>query len=186
MKATEMTLEQIEAALVCYPFSPFYIRSHLVVPNVSWGFLNHEADLLVMSKARLLTEVEIKRSWADFLADFKKGHDHSHPLIAKFYYAVPASIGQKVFEYLYEGEYNAKWAFSRSRLDRCTENNPKGYGLIIYDLENNPKKCCITAYSSILNNTPITESQEKELLRLLGMRVWRLKQKLSELQKKGE
>lgn len=181
-----MTLEQIEAALVCYPFSPFYCRTHLVVPNVSWGFLNHEADLLVMSKARLLTEVEIKRSWSDFLADFKKGHDHSHPLIARFYYAVPASIGEKVFNYLYEGKYDARLYYNRSRIDRCTENNPKGYGLIIYDLENHSDFCCITVHSSLLNNTPISQEQEKDLLRLLGLRVWKLKNKVAQLQlKKG-
>lgn len=179
---TDKTIEQIESILVCRSHSPFYCRTHLVVPNVSWGFLNHEADLLVMSKSRLLTEVEIKRSWADFKADFKKAHDHSHPLIARFYYAVPSSIGQKVFDYLYNGTYDAKHWYSRSRVDSFTENNPHGCGLIIYDLETYFTRCCITVGSQLINYNPISESQEKDLLRLLGLRVWGLKKKLAKMQ----
>lgn len=181
---TKMTIEEIEAVLACYPFSPFYCRTHLVVPNVSWGFLNHEADLLVMTKARLLTEVEIKRSWSDFLADFKKDHDHSHPLIARFYYAVPSSIGKRVFDYLYSGIYDAKHPYSRSSVEAYTMNNPRGYGLIVYDIGNDGyliNKCCITVGSKLLNNNPITKEQEHDLLRLLGLRVWNLKKKIAKL-----
>lgn len=179
---THMTIEEIEAALVCYPDSPFYCRSHLVVPNVSWGFLNHEADLIVMTSSRRLTEIEIKRSWSDFLADFKKGHDHSHPLIARFYYAVPSSIGKRVFDYLYNGIYDAKYKFSRSSVESYTEHNPHGYGLIVYDFGDEgwmKNKCCITVGSKLLNNNPITEAQERDLLRLLGLRVWNLKKKIA-------
>lgn len=185
---TKMTIEEIEAALACYPDSPFYCRTHLVVPNVSWGFLDHEADLLVMTSSRRLTEVEIKRSWSDFLADFKKGHDHRHPLIARFYYAVPSSIGKKVFDYLYSGIYDAKYKFSRSSVESYTMNNPHGYGLIVYDFGKEgwmKNKCCITVGSKLLNNNPITEEQERDLLRLLGLRVWNLKKKIAKL-KGGE
>lgn len=185
---TNMTIEEIESALVCYPFSPFYCRSHLVVPNVSWGFLNHEADLLVMSKAKLLTEIEIKRSWSDFMADFKKGHDHSHPLIARFYYAVPSRIGKRVFDYLYNGIYDAKNPYSHSSVGSYTMNNLRGYGLIVYDIGNDgylKNKCCITVFSKLLNNNHITEAQERDLLRLLGLRVWNLKKKIAKL-KGGE
>lgn len=186
---TNMTIEQIEAVLVSYPFSPFYCRTHLVVPNVSWGFLDHEADLLVMTSSRRLTEVEIKRSWSDFLADFKKAHDHSHPLIARFYYAVPSSIGKRVFDYLYNGEYDAKYKFSKSKVEQYTEHNPHGYGLIVYDFREEgwmKNKCCITVGSKLLNNNPITEEQEKGLLRLLGLRVWNLKKKIAKLKGGGE
>lgn len=179
--ATDKTIEQIETLLVGYAHSPFYCRSHLVVPNVSWGFLNHEADLLVMSKAKLLTEIEIKRSWSDFMADFKKGHDHSHPFIARFYYAVPASIGKRVFDYLYNGEYDAKYWYSKSRVNSFTEQNPHGCGLIIYDLDTCFTRCCINVTSQLINYNPITDAQEKDLLRLLGLRVWALKKKLAKL-----
>ncbi len=42
---TKLTIEQIESMIACYPWSPFYIRNNIVIPNVSWGFLNHEAEL---------------------------------------------------------------------------------------------------------------------------------------------
>ena len=151
--ATDKTIEQIETLLVGYAHSPFYCRSHLVVPNVSWGFINHEADLLVMSKARLLTEIEIKRSWSDFIADFKKDHDHSHPLIARFYYAVPSSIGKRVFDYLYNGEYDAKYWYSKSRVNCFTQHNPHGCGLIIYDLDTCFTRVCINVTSQMINYT---------------------------------
>ena len=60
----------IESAIVGRVDSPFYIRRNIVIPNVSWGFLNHEADLLVISQKRTLTEIEIKRTWADFMDSF--------------------------------------------------------------------------------------------------------------------
>jgi len=132
--------------------------------------------------------VEIKRSWSDFLADFKKGHDHSHPLIARFYYAVPSNIGKRVFDYLYSGIYDAKNPYSRSSVEAYTMNNPRGYGLIVYDIGNDgylKNKCCITVGSKLLNNNPITEEQEHDLLRLLGLRVWNLKKKIAKL-KGGE
>jgi hypothetical protein len=54
MKETTLTLEQIETLITGYQDSPFYIRSNIVIPNCNWGFLNHEADLLVLSKAATL------------------------------------------------------------------------------------------------------------------------------------
>ena len=86
---TRASVHEIERMLARY----FDLRTNLVVPNVSWGFFSeHEADLVVVTKAGYLTEVEIKRSWTDFLADFKKRFYHADPRIAKFYYAVPAFV----------------------------------------------------------------------------------------------
>jgi len=98
---TKLTIEQIESMIACYPWSPFYIRNNIVIPNVSWGFLNHEADLLVVTREKRLIEVEIKRSWQDFITDFKKRHHHSDKKLFKMYYAVPISIAEKVFDFLY-------------------------------------------------------------------------------------
>lgn len=61
----------------------------------------HETDCLVCSKAGYLKEIEIKRSWADFVADFKKEHRHEGKrAIDRFYYCVPSCIAEKVLEKL--------------------------------------------------------------------------------------
>lgn len=63
----------------------------------------HECDMLVLSKAGYLTEIEIKRSWSDFLADFKKNHAHEGKGIIKyFYYCVPKLLLEKVYDMLDE------------------------------------------------------------------------------------
>lgn len=63
----------------------------------------HECDMLVLSKAGYLTEIEIKRSYSDFLADFKKDHQHEgRGLIKYFYYCVPGSLLDKVYDKLTE------------------------------------------------------------------------------------
>jgi hypothetical protein len=68
----------------------------------------------------------VKRSWSDFLADFKKDHKHKDKKLAYFYYAVPISIGEKVFNYLYEGQYSCKPGFiyyNKSKVDGFTDKN---------------------------------------------------------------
>lgn len=188
MKETNMTIEQIETLLVGYSNSPFYIRKNIVVPNVDWGFLNHEADLLVLSKSNYLTEVEIKRSWSDFMADFKKKHSHYDPKLSHLYYAVPSSIAQKVFDWLYEGELRTErfWTI-RSKVQNTTENNPHGCGLIIYEDPSDIYpygRCYITAPAARMGDYKVTQAEELKLLRLCGMRVWNLKKKVAKLQKK--
>lgn len=77
-------------------------RSDIMIPNLSWGLLPYEADFVVVTKSGYLTEVEIKRSWSDFLADFKKKHNHEAEQVYYFYYCVPEQIVSKVKEYLTE------------------------------------------------------------------------------------
>lgn len=78
-------------------------QSKLVVPNVSYGFLPWESDVLVINKDDSLSEVEIKISVADFRRDSKKQKWHSHGmqqefkrLITRFYYAMPIEIYERV------------------------------------------------------------------------------------------
>lgn len=98
---TTMSVHDIEKMIADH----YGIRQNLIVPNVSWGFFNnHEADLVVVTPAGYLTEIEIKRSWPDFLADFGKREYHDDPRISAFYYAVPECMVEPCKEYLADTE----------------------------------------------------------------------------------
>ena len=48
-------------------------RGHeIITPNVSWSWLNWEADIISFTRAHYMYEFEIKISKADFLNDFTK------------------------------------------------------------------------------------------------------------------
>lgn len=77
------------------------------VQGISWILpLFHECDMVVVSmKSHLLTEIEIKRSWTDFCADFKKEHHHeNHGAIetSSFWYAIPEGFYEKAIAKLNE------------------------------------------------------------------------------------
>ena len=96
---TELTVKDIQARLAEH----WGIRNHIIVPNVSWGLLDYEADLLIMNKTGYVTEIEIKRSWSDFLADFKKDENaHKSELIYQFWYCVPDELYKDCIEKLKE------------------------------------------------------------------------------------
>lgn len=92
---------------------PLCRRRWIVVPNVYWGWgLSYEADLIAISKTGRVTEVEIKVSKSDLVADFlkykwKKGLDER---INKFFYAVPEKLKQFALENIPEtaGLYSVK------------------------------------------------------------------------------
>lgn len=194
MRETTLTIEQIETIITGYPDSPYYIRRNLVVPNCNWGFLNHEADLLVLTQAKHLIEIEIKRTWADFKADFKKKHTHYDRKLSYFYYAVPLSIAERAFNWLYTGtfNYNPKQllCYQRSKVTGYTENNPHKCGLIIYASKDEAHAtgerigvCGLNVMAKTFGDFyKVTEDEERSLLRLLGLRVWNLKKKIAKLQ----
>lgn len=83
-----------------------------MIPNLSWGLLEYEADFVVISKSGYMTEVEIKRSLADFKADFHKSHTHDAEQVYYFYYCVPEKIYDKAIEFLHNcklGDCNADY-----------------------------------------------------------------------------
>lgn len=73
-------------------------RTDTMLPNLSWGLLNHEADLCIINKTGYLTEIEIKRSLKDLKADFKKKNFHDDERVYNFYYCLPISIKDKALE----------------------------------------------------------------------------------------
>ena len=98
MADTSLNIKQIEYAL--YTSGIFDRNTYIMVPNISYGLLSYEADFVAMSKTGYLTEVEIKRSFYDFKADFKKRHLHDDILVTYFYYCVPVGILDKVKAFL--------------------------------------------------------------------------------------
>lgn len=104
---TQRTLEEIEVALAEH--MNFHFVRYLVAFNVLGESrllpLYHECDMLVCSKAGYLTEIEIKRSWSDFLADFKKRHEHAcnyGTSTKQFYYCLPSGCLEKAYDVLEE------------------------------------------------------------------------------------
>jgi hypothetical protein len=96
---TSWQLMKIIAGRNGTPFSQR--RNYLVIPNVSWGFLSYEADMLVVSKSRYCTEIEIKISVADWKKDFEKRkhlNGRSDERIKYQYYAAPIKLAEKYAE----------------------------------------------------------------------------------------
>ena len=52
----------------------------------------YEADLIYISPADFVTEIEIKITIEDFRNDFNKRIFHSSPLVSRFYYAFPQEL----------------------------------------------------------------------------------------------
>jgi hypothetical protein len=91
-----MTTTDIELSLAKY----FGVRTHIMVPNVSWGAgFADEKDLIVVRPSGYVVECEIKRSFSDYKNDFKKRkwkrYPNLSPVIREFYYVFPESLWKK-------------------------------------------------------------------------------------------
>ncbi len=94
-----MQSDDIVVAVVRQLFPP---RRYAVCPNVSWGLLDWEADVVAVSPAGVINEIEVKVSAGDLARDKAKSkwqHFHSpiHPgcirnLVHRFWYAVPGPL----------------------------------------------------------------------------------------------
>ena len=152
----------MEVAIAKY----FGYRTHIVVPNISWGFFNHECDLFFVRKSGYGFEVEIKRSKSDMLADFKKKHGHKDRKnrIVQLYYAFPEELLPKVKDLVPEecGIITVQWS----------EWNNRAYASMHRDAKR--KK----------GAKRLTEKEQLQIARLGTLRIWTLKEKLNELKLK--
>jgi hypothetical protein len=185
MLDTNLTIEQIQSRLA--HIDQFNLRRNVVVPNVSFGLLEYEADFVSMSKSGYLTEVEIKRSWEDFRKDFKKKHMHDDPRIAYFYYCVPKSIAYRVMDALYFVE--PANTIRKYRITGIKEGVPTNAGLITYDnhdWQGNKCKWIDIDFMAIAGRRKaarkLTDQEQLKLAHLGCMRLWDLKKKISKLQ----
>lgn len=122
------------------------------MPNVSWGLLNHEADLLIMSRANILTEIEIKTSKQDLIADTYKQHKHKSKIIKYLYFAIPR------------------------KLENSIVHIPENAGIYIVDINGKVQK----ERNAIANldMRKVKEEEKYNLARLSCMRIWNLKESL--------
>ena len=156
----KISTPEMELALVSY----FNYRQSLIVPNVYWGMGIHECDLLIVSKAGYLTEVEIKITRSDLKADAKKWHGHRSDIIKRLFFALP--------DYL-------------ESID-CIEMVPERAGIIIIKPKDNvpgeypysPR--CREIRPARRNKVAgkISDRDRYKIARLGTLRIWALKRKL--------
>ena len=159
MAETKITTPEMEVALSAW----INCRVNLIVPNVSWGLSGlHECDLLVVSKAGYLTEIEIKITRADLRADKKKWHGHNSLRIKRLFFALP--------------EY----------LENCIDMVPERAGIILVRPKPNvPGKYpyhprCREMRPAQRNKAAqkISDADRYKIARLGALRIWDLKRKL--------
>jgi len=150
----EITAQDIEIAVARW----FGIRSHVIVPNLSWGMLPYECDIAVMPvKGRYLYEVEIKVSKSDLIRDKDKQKWKWGGIskVRKFWYAIP------------------------KKLEGSISHIPEFAGIfIISEPEYSRKFCGIEQVRKpkLLQAKPMTDEQRFNLARLGAMRIWALKE----------
>lgn len=147
----------MEVAIANY----FNYRQNIIVPNISWGLGLHECDVFIVTKSGYCTEVEIKRSKSDLLADFEKKHKHKDKKnrIKEFYYAIPKSL-----------------------LSSCELLIPKDTGIIVCE-RSEWSSDKVYAYihrktKPNLGAVPLTAKELHKVGHLGTMRIWSLKQKI--------
>ena len=92
---TKLSIREIEEMIISNEVS---LRNEIAIPNLSWGMLPYEADLVVINKTGYMREYEIKRSLQDLKADFKKKCYHDAEQVYQFFYVLPISIKDKALE----------------------------------------------------------------------------------------
>jgi len=151
-----MTAAEVQYALTYSQTSPFYIRSHIVVPNVHWGLgFNHELDLLSISIPGFIgTEIEIKVSRGDIKRDLEKKHKHYDPRIRQLYFAGPYELSGDFYKYV-----------------------PEEAGIIVVsNISSGRYQCRIRRKSKVLKqwSKAFTDKEVFQLMRLGNMRYWSL------------
>jgi hypothetical protein len=143
-----LTTPEVELALANH----LNIRANIIVPNISWGLLPYEVDLLVVSSKGYATEIEIKVSASDLKADKLKKHNHSSHLIKRLFFALPL------------------------KLEPYLVHVPSKAGILLVDDYGRVRE-----HRKAKLNTAARKLTEKEIyqvLRLGNMRTWTLRKKL--------
>lgn len=142
------TAKEIECVVATY----FDAGATVIVPNVSWGMLNYECDIVVLLKSDYCAEVEIKVSRSDLIRDREKRHQHQSRLMRYLYFAIPKKLE------MYIGEI------------------PERSGVLVIDQDGRIR---LVREPKTNAAAPKLEAIEKfNLARLGALRVWKLKRKV--------
>lgn len=148
-KRKKVTAKDVELAVVSF----FGARQNLMVPNVSWGMIHYEADLVVLRPSGYAEEVEIKVTRADLIADGRKHHRHNSNMFRKLWFAIPEN------------------------LVRCIEFIPERAGILVIGsngVSNVLRQPTVNGAAQKL-----TQAQQYQLARLGALRIWGLKRELA-------
>lgn len=176
---TTLTIQEIEEMIIRQEVS---LRNEIAIPNLSWGMLPYEADLVVINKTGYMREYEIKRSFQDLKADFKKKCYHDAEQVYQFFYVLPISIKEKALELfrMHQSDEAYIKAFGES-----TERYEALPAVIFYDDEGHIVDR--TRFGGHLRgkHRKLFLEEKLTITRLLSIRYWCLRFKKNE-QKGGE
>lgn len=150
-------------------------RSSTIIPNLSWGLLNHEADFCIINKTGYLTEVEIKRSYEDLKKDFKKHVFHDDDRVSRFYYCLPISLKERA-EKLFDEQKDKLISFYGCAPDSvAVEHIP---AVIYYDEEG---KLTSGGWPERFNTRKLFLEERDKIGRLMSLRYWDVVTKHSQM-----
>lgn len=162
---TKLSVKQIEDSII----GNANLRETLFVPNVSWGFFReHEADLVMLTRVGILTEYEIKRSWSDFVADFKKDSYHADDRISYLYYYVPEVMADDAAKYIVPDD-ESRWKYHA--------------GVVGYDEDG---RCRVHLACNYPKQKRLYVEDMYEIARLGTLRYWAERKKNERLQRELE
>jgi hypothetical protein len=148
--------------LECRIAKYFDYRQNVIIPNVSWGIgLDYEADLIVVSKAKYVTEIELKVSKSDLKRDRDKRKWKPKPeydfrgelynVVKKQFFGIPEDLGDSI------------------------NFIPSHCGVIMVRPNG---RCHMERAPRILKARPLSGKEYLHALHLASMRTWTLKETL--------
>ena len=148
---TKYRTDTIETTIARY-FDP---RRNLIVPNVSWGMrrLNHECDLLIITKNNYAYEVEIKVDKYDLIKDKLKPHHHKSTLLRKLWFAIPYYLIDQLHHIPADAGILCVGIYPQLRIVKLRD-------------------------AAVLGDYKITEQERCDVARLGALRIWGLKDAL--------
>lgn len=164
-------------------------HKHILVPNVSWGLLDGEADLLVMFDSLWCEEVEVKISRADFRREFAtKQLKHAslmdratansrEQLIRRYWFAFPRELAESLLSEV--PSYAGVIAVSKREPNLYARMSKRPLGTI--------GDCTVLRPAPALKFArKLTEEEARQLLRLAHLRYWSLRKRNVDLGRKVE